>query len=50
MACKSLPASLFDEEQNVVLLERLRAFTDTACRHELAGSGLFTGGRGSKRC
>ncbi|EHL5992585.1 type III secretion system gatekeeper subunit SctW [Escherichia coli] len=50
MACKSLPASLFDEEQNVVLLERLRAFTDTACLHELAGSDLFTGGRGSKRC
>lgn len=50
MACKSLPASLFDEEQNVVLLERLRAFTDTACWHELAGSDLFTGGRGSKRC
>lgn len=50
MACKSIPASLFDGEQNVVLLEHLNTFIDTAYRHELAGSYLYAECRSNKRC
>lgn len=50
MACKKIPASLFDGEQNVVLLERLQEITDIAYRHELTRRYGYTDDRSEQLC